>query len=174
MDILVSSNLERLLFDLSGENDAEIRGYMEKLAAEGRYEVSDGIKAQLRSLFWGGFCGEEDTAATIGRYYRERGYLIDTHSAVAANVLEQYRAASGDTAAAVFVSTASPYKFCDHVLAAIGQTPRGSGVELIDQLQSVTDTAAPKRLAALKGKMRRFDRFCEKAGMDGVVLDFLR
>ncbi len=96
MDILVSSNLERLLFDLSGENDAEVRGYMEALSRDGRYEVSDAIKAALKEQYWGGFCGEEDTAATIGHYYQDYGYLIDTHTAVAANVMEQYRAATGD------------------------------------------------------------------------------
>ena len=174
MDILVSSNLERLLFDLSGQNDAEVRGYMEALVRDGRYEVSDTIKAALKEQYWGGFCGEEETAATIGRYYQDYGYLIDTHTAVAANVMEQYRAATGDKTVTVFASTASPYKFCDHVLAAIGQTPAGEGLELLDQLHDVTGTPVPRRLAALKGKARRFDLACEKAAMDSVVLDFLK
>ena len=174
MDILVSSNLERLLFDLSGQNDAEVRGYMEALARDGRYEVSDAIKTALKEQYWGGFCGEEETAATIGRYYQDYGYLIDTHTAVAANVMEQYRAATGDKTVTVFASTASPYKFCDHVLAAIGQTPAGEGLELLDQLHDVTGTPVPRRLAALKGKARRFDLACEKAAMDSVVLDFLK
>lgn len=174
MDILISSNLERLLFDLSGENDAEVRGYMEALAAQGRYQVSDKIRAGLDAAFWAGSCGEEDTAATIGRYYREYGYLIDTHTAVAANVMEQYRAATGDTTPTVFVSTASPYKFCDSVLKAIGEAPAGDGVELLDQLHAVTGTAVPRRLAALRGKQRRFDLSCEKQAMDGVVLNFLK
>ena len=174
MDILISSNLERLLFDLSGENDAEVRGYMEALAAQGHYQVSDKIRAGLDAAFWAGSCGEEDTAATIGRYYREYGYLIDTHTAVAANVMEQYRAATGDTAPTVFVSTASPYKFCDSVLKAIGEAPAGDGVELLDQLHAVTGTAVPRRLAALRGKQRRFDLSCEKQAMDGVVLNFLK
>ena len=174
MDILISSNLERLLFDLSGGNDAEVRGYMEALAKDGKYQVSDAIQAALQEQYWGGFCGEADTAATIGRYYRDYGYLIDTHTAVAANVMEQYRAATGDKTVTVFASTASPYKFCDSVLAAIGVTPAGEGLELLDQLHTVTGTPVPRRLAALKGKERRFDLACEKAGMDGVVLDFLK
>ena len=74
----------------------------------------------------------------------------------------------------MFVSTASPYKFCDHVLAAIGETPKGGGVELLDQLHAATGTAVPRRLAALKGKKRRFDLTAEKAEMDNVVLDFLK
>ena len=174
MDILVSSNLERLLFDLSGENDAEVKGYMDALAKTGKYEVSDAIKAALADQFWGGFCGEAGTSAAIAKYYKENGYLIDTHTAVAASVMEQYRKATGDKTVTVFVSTASPYKFCDHVLRAIGETPAGDGVELLDQLHETTGTAIPRRLAALKGKARRFDLTCEKPGMDSVVLEFLK
>ena len=174
MDILVSSNLERLLFDLSGGNDAEVRGYMEALNKDGKYEVSGAVKAALAEQFWGGFCDEEGTSATIAKYYKEYGYLIDTHTAVAANVLEQYRAATGDRTVTVFASTASPYKFCDHVLRAIGEEPKGDGVALLDQLNARTGVAVPRRLAALKGKRRRFDLTAEKAGMDDVVLDFLK
>ncbi len=173
MDILVSSNLERLLFDLSGENDEEVRGYMAALAESGRYEVSGPVKAALKEQFWGAFCDEAGTAAAIGSYYKN-GYLIDTHTAVAASVMEQYRRETGDDTATVFVSTASPYKFCNHVLTAIEETPAGDGVELLDQLNAVTGVPVPRRLAALKDKARRFDRTCEKPGMDDVVLEFLR
>ena len=174
MDILISSNLERLLFDLSGENDAQIREYMDALTQSGRYEVSDAIKAALAEQYWGGFCDEAGTSAAIAKYYKEYGYLIDTHTAVAASVMEQYRAATGDKTPTVFVSTASPYKFCDSVLTAIGETPVGDGVELLDQLHEKTGVAIPRRLAELKGKARRFDLTCEKPGMDKVVLDFLK
>lgn len=173
MDILVSSNLERLLFDLSGENDQEVRGYMEALARDGKYQVSDQILKALHEQYWGGFCDEAGTADTIAHYYREYGYLMDPHTAVAANVMEQYRKATGDETLTVVVSTASPYKFCDSVLSAIGETPGGSGTELLDQLHSVTGTPVPERLAALKGKQRRFNLTAEKAEMDNVVLNFL-
>ena len=174
MDILISSNLERLLFDLSGENDTEVRDYMAKLSAEGRYEVSRKIKDALAEEFWGGFCDDGGTAKTIAEYYQKHDYLIDTHTAVAANVMEQYRAATGDDTVTVFVSTASPFKFCDHVLEAIGKTPEGDGVELLDQLHDVTGVTVPRRLAALKGKARRFDQCTEKSRMDSVVLNFLQ
>ena len=95
MDILISSNLERLLFDLSGENDAEIRIYMDALGSAGRYQVSDNIKAKLDDAFWGGCCSEEGTEETIRRYWQDHNYLIDPHTAVAAEVLAQYRVASG-------------------------------------------------------------------------------
>ena len=106
MDILISSNLERLLFDLSGENDAEIRMYMDALGSAGRYQVSDNIKAKLDDAFWGGCCSEEETEETIRRYWQDHNYLIDPHTAVAAEVLAQYRIASGDETPAVEVSTA--------------------------------------------------------------------
>ena len=174
MDILVSSNLERLIFDLSGENDAEVRRCMEMLNKEGEYEVSPAVKAALKDLFWGGSCGEAETSATIARYYKDYGYLIDTHTAVAANVMEQYRQETGDQTLTVFASTASPYKFCDHVLRAIGETPRGCGTDLLDQLHTVTGVTIPSRLAALKGKTRRFDQTAEKAEMERVVQAFLQ
>jgi threonine synthase len=174
MDILISSNLERLLFDLSGQNDTEIRDYMDTLSRVGQYRVSDSILSQLKHLFWGGFCDEQGTADTIAKYYKQHHYLIDTHTAVAASVLENYRASTGDQTVTVFASTASPYKFCNHVLRAIGEQPESEGVELIDQLQRVTGLKAPARLAALKGKSRRFDLCTEKNNMTNVVLDFLK
>ena len=174
MDILISSNLERLLFDLSGENDAEIRMYMDALGSAGRYQVSDNIKAKLDDAFWGGCCSEEETEETIRRYWQDHNYLIDPHTAVAAEVLAQYRVASGDETPAVMVSTASPYKFCGSVLTAIGETPCGDGLELLDQLHAASGVPVPCRLAELKGKPRRFDKTVEKQAMEQAVLDFLK
>lgn len=174
MDILISSNLERLLFDLSGENDAEIQMYMDALGSTGQYQVSDNIKAKLDDAFWGGCCSEEKTEETIRRYWQDHNYLIDPHTAVAAEVLAQYRVASGDETPAVVVSTASPYKFCGSVLTAIGETPCGDGLELLDQLHAVSGVPVPCRLAELKGKSRRFDKTVEKQAMEQAVLDFLK
>ena len=174
MDILVSSNLERLLFDLTGQNDREVCRYMDALAKKGVYEVTDDVKRGIRENFWAGFCDEDATSATIENYYKNKGYLIDTHTAVAANVLDQYRQATKDETLTVFLSTASPYKFCNHVLDAIGETPAGDGVELLDQLNAVSGVTVPRRLAELKNKARRFDLTAEKADMDHVVLDFLK
>lgn len=174
MDILISSNLERLLFDLSGENDEEVRRYMTQLNQCGRYQVSDAILTQVKELFWAGSCKEAETTATIAAYYQDKGYLIDPHTAVAAQVMEQYRAETGDGAPVVFVSTASPYKFCDSVLTAIGEVPVEDSLERIGQMQAVTGVPAPRRLAALKGKARRFDQWTEKQKMENVVQDFLK
>ena len=173
MDILISSNLERMLFELSGEDDQAVRGYMDQLKETGRYEISAEMKEKLQSLFYGGFATEEDTTATITALYAD-GYLIDTHTAVAAKVLTDYRAETGDDTVAVFASTASPYKFCDNVLKAIGQEPVTDSVERIAQLEAASGVKAPARLSALKGKAVRFDAVTEKDQMECVVLNFLK
>ena len=173
MDILISSNLERLLFELSGGDDALVRQYMEELKATGRYEITAEMKEKLQAMFYGGFASEEDTTATITALYTD-GYLIDTHTAVAAKVLEDYRRETGDDTIAVFASTASPYKFCDSVLAAIGEEPVSDSVDRIEQLEKASGVSAPKRLAALKGKTPRFDGVTKKDEMEKAVLDFLK
>ena len=173
--LICASNSNNVLTDfLSGENDAEIRMYMDALGSAGRYQVSDNIKAKLDDAFWGGCCSEEETEETIRRYWQDHNYLIDPHTAVAAEVLAQYRVASGDETPAVVVSTASPYKFCGSVLTAIGETPCGDGLELLDQLHAVSGVPVPCRLAELKGKPRRFDKTVEKQAMEQAVLDFLK
>ena len=136
-------------------------------------DIAASMKAKLQELFYGGFAGEEDTLATITALYAD-GYLIDTHTAVAAKVLEDYRRETGDDTIAVFASTASPYKFCDSVLTAIGETPVPGSVDRIAQLEEASGVPAPKRLAALKGKVPRFDGVTKKEAMEEVVLNFLR
>ncbi|MDE7220210.1 MAG: threonine synthase [Oscillospiraceae bacterium] len=173
MDILISSNLERLLFDMSGGKDGLVREYMDQLARTGRYEITDGMKKRMQEVFYGGFCGEEDTASSIAMLYRY-GYLIDPHTAVAAKVLTDYRKSTGDKTPAIFVSTASPYKFCDSVLSSIGQAPAADSVDRIAQMADITGVAAPERLAGLKGKDVRFHDVTEKARMDDNVLAFLQ
>lgn len=173
MDILISSNLERLLFDLSGGNDERVREYMDQLAETGRYEITPGMKKRLQEVFYGGFCSEEETASTIDMLYKY-DYLIDTHTAVAAKVLTDYRHETGDKTPAVFVSTASPYKFGDSVLGSIGETPAEDSLERIAQMERVTGVRAPARLAGLKGKEIRFRDVTEKELMAEKVLEFLR
>ena len=174
MDILISSNLERLLYALSGEDDKLVADYMTQLSAAGRYEVSGDILEQVKSLFAAGFATEEETEETIGRMWREKGYLIDTHSAVAFHVLDQYRRETGDSTVSVVASTASPFKFGDAVLKAIGVSEVSGGVELLDQLSEASGIPAPVPLAELKHKTPRFDQCVEKDRMEQAVLDFLR
>ena len=173
MDILVSSNLERLLFDFSGCDDKATAGYMAGLSSTGRYEVTPDVKAKLDAVFSGGFRSDEQTKETIGKVFREQAYLIDTHTAVAWGVLEDYRAKTGDETPCVVVSTASPYKFCAAVLDALGDREETDGVGLIDRLSEKSGTTAPRPLAALKTAEARFTDCAEKDAMLPVVRAFL-
>ncbi len=173
MDILISSNLERLLFILSGGDDALIRGYMEKLNKDGRYEASGEIMARLRAVFAGGFSTEEETSTAINTLWSGSRYLIDTHTAVAYNVYTRYKTGSGDMTPAVIVSTASPYKFCDNVIRAIGGSAEGDGTGLITKLSHLTGTPVPYPLEGLDKREVRFDRTVEKSEMSAAVLNML-
>ena len=174
MDILISSNLERMLFELSGGNDAEVRGYMSSLAEAGKYTVSDGIREKLSELFAAGYCDDALTAWTIKKMWQERHYLIDPHTAVAFQVLGDYRAETGDQTPAVVLSTASPFKFCSAVLPAIGVEELRPGTEILTQLSEVTGVAAPRPLAELAGKEIRFTACTSKERMEERVTEFLR
>ena len=171
MDILISSNLERLLYAVTG-SDRAVRDYMERLSAEGRYSVPGNLLSRLREDFACGWASEEETEAAIHRMY-DAGYLMDPHTAVAWEVLDHYRETSGDERSAVVVSTASPYKFCDSVLRAIGHGEEGSGTALIRKLSQVTGTPVPAPLDGLDRREKRFTGAVEKSGMVSAVLDML-
>ena len=174
MDILISSNLERMIFELSGRDDKLVREYMSQLAEYGSYRVDSSIRTKLKRLFIAGSCDDQQTQAMIARMWNERNYLIDPHTAVAFHVLEEYRAESGDDTPTVVVSTASPFKFCSSVLSALGVKEQKSGLDILDQLTEVTGVPTPAPLARLKKRRRRFDTVADKAAMKGCVLDFLK
>ena len=174
MDILISSNLERLLSLLSGGDDKLVAGYMKELSDTGCYQVSEEMRKKIQSVFVGGFSSEAETEATIGKMMDEHKYLIDTHTAVAFHVLEQYRKETGDQTKTVVASTASPFKFCDAVLDALNVTDKATGTALLDQLAEVSGMPAPQPLATLKDKQVRFTSWTEKEQMRAVVTDFLK
>lgn len=174
MDILISSNLERLLYHLTGGNDKLINEWFSALKTSGKYEVSDDVKKQLSELFYAGCCSDGDTKAQIHKTFTEEHYLLDTHSAVAVKVYEDYRAKTGDDTKTIIASTANPYKFGRAVYEAVG----GKGdiedeFELISRLESETGTKMPAPLAATKDKAVRFTQTVEKQKMGDFVLDFL-
>ena len=173
MDILISSNLERLLFALTGQDVEEVKGYMAELNETGRYEVSPAVKAKLDKLFAAGCCDDAQTQKVIGRVWKEHGYLIDPHTAVAFDVLDQYRRETGDEAPAIVASTASPFKFCDSVLGALGVTELEEGTAILDQLARKTGAEVPAPLAALKDKAVRFTQGVTKEHMVDQVLEML-
>ncbi len=173
MDILISSNLERLLYMLCGENDATIRDWFGKLASEGKYEVSDDVKKILAEEFAAGFCSDEDTKATIKSIYEKYHYTCDTHTAVAVKVYEDYKAKTGDNTKTIIASTASPYKFSGSVLSAIGENTDAEEFELVDKLAEVSGLKIPASLAALKNKAVRFDKVIAKEDMKDYVFSVL-
>ncbi len=163
MDILISSNLERLLFYVSGQNDKVVADLMGRLSTEGRYALTEELFANVRADFDAGCCDDVQTAHTIRTLFEDEHYLADTHTAVAVKVYEDYRARTGDVTPTVIASTASPFKFCQSVIEALGGTVTTDGVELLNQLSSLTGVPAPAPLAALRGKQPRFDRVVDKA-----------
>lgn len=174
MDILISSNLERLLYHLTGGNDKLVNEWFGALKTSGRYEVSDDVKKQLSELFWAGCCSDEETKAQIHKTFTEEKYLLDTHSAVAVKVYEDYRAKTGDTTKTIIASTANPYKFGRAVYSAVGGNSKTEDeFELISHLEQETGTKMPAPLAATKDKAVRFTNTVEKQDMGKVVLDFL-
>lgn len=174
MDILVSSNLERMLFELSGRNDKLVRDYMGQLAEYGSYRVDSSIRTKLRQTFSAGCCDDDQTRAMIARMWKEQSYLIDPHTAVAFHVLDEYRKNTGDDTVTVTVSTASPFKFCSSVLAALGVKDHKPGIEILDQLTQFTGVPTPAPLAGLKNRQRRFNSVVEKSAMENCVLEMLK
>jgi len=152
MDILVSSNLERLLFHLAGEDAAEIRSLMDQLAENGKYTVSESVKKGLDEYFSAGFATEDETTQIIGKLYNEEGYLVDTHTAVGYKVWKDYAKASGDCTPALIASTASPYKFAADVAESIGTGKGADPFDTIERLFAATGAHIPDGLKGLKDR----------------------
>ncbi len=173
MDILISSNLERLIYLIAGENDEKNRSLMASLSNEGRYEITEEMKSKL-SDFYGGYASEEDTFATIRRIYEQDGYVIDTHTAVAAAVYDDYRRKTKDTTKTLIASTASPYKFTRSVMKAIGkEDPSKSDLELVEDLQTISGVPTPGAIKEIVDAPVRHKTVCEVDEMPAQVRRFL-
>ena len=173
MDILISSNLERMLFELSGGNDKLIASLQAQLQESGKYIVDKDIFGKLQSLFYGGSCDDGQTVETIRGVYEKYGYLCDTHTAVAFGVYNKYLAETGDDRPTVIASTASPYKFAKSVLSAVSDEKADDEFGYVRLLSKVTDTEIPKPIAALENAQVRFNDVCEKDALSSVVLSCL-
>ncbi len=172
MDILISSNLERLLFSMT-QDPEEVRGYMKQLNAQGRYQLRENVVNRMKKIFCGYSCDDAETKKVIRQIYEKYDYLIDTHTAVAFSALEQYRAETDDDSPCLVASTASPFKFSGSVLEALGVEPSGDGLDALDQLAEKTGLPAPAPLAGLRGKAVRFTEEVEKTNMADAVLSML-
>lgn len=168
MDILISSNLERLLYHLSGGDGKEIQTLMECLETDKKYQVSQGILEGLKD-FWGGFANVEETNAAIGAMFQEHGYLMDTHTAVAYKVYQDYKKETGDETTAVIASTASAYKFADSVAHSIGLPDFADGFAYISALCAKTGVSVPKALAGLEHKKILHNQVVDVAEMPEAV-----
>ncbi len=173
MDILISSNLERLIYKVAGEDAAANASFMKALNTEGKYTITEDMQAKLTDFF-GGYASEAETAERIKAVYENCGYVIDTHTAVASCVYEQYKAATGDKAVTVIASTASPYKFTRSVMEAIA--PGKSDAEdfaLVDELSEMSKVAVPDAIAEIRTAEILHKTVCEVENMCKEVKGFL-
>jgi len=176
MDILISSNLERLLFDLSGNDDKKVNRWMSDLKEKGTYTVTADVKKKISNLFWAGFCDDYFTKECIFKTYNEFGYTIDTHTAVAVDVYNQYREETKDMTPTVIASTASPFKFNQSVLSALGKDEEiieKDDFRLVDMLSEISKMEIPESLGSLKNKTKRFEGVCGKGELLEVVSSFI-
>ncbi len=175
MDILVSSNLERLLYHLSGNNSDEIAALMSALQTEKKYTVSDKVREAVQSQFVGGSADDTRVADTIRTIFEQNDYLCDTHTAVAMAVYEDYRTNTGDTTPTVIASTASPFKFAPAILDALGGAEADKPYEQLEELKVKTDWNIPQPLGSLRDKVIRFTDVCDndKTGMQSTVYRML-
>lgn len=177
MDILVSSNLERLLFDITDGDDKKVAGYMAALMRDGKYEVSAADREKIQSLFYAACCDDEQTKQSIVNVYKQYAYVMDTHTAVAKHVCDKYIEETGDTTKTVIASTASPFKFNQSVLIALEGLASVAGKDefaLLERLSEVSEMPIPESLSALKTKTKLFNLKCEKTLLKQVVSEFLQ
>lgn len=173
MDILISSNLERLIYKIAGNNAAKNRELMTSLTTDGKYEITDDMKAELAD-FYGNYATEEETAAIIKETYEKTGYVMDTHTAVAASTYKKYVAETGDKEVTVIASTASPFKFTRSVMNAIDSKYDALGdFELVDELSKIGNVDIPNAIEEIRTAEVRHNNLVEVDGMEDIVKKFL-
>ncbi len=173
MDILISSNLERLIYRIAGNDPEQNKKLMAALSSGGAYTITEEMKEQLQD-FYGNYADEKETAQTIFGLYDHTGYVIDTHTAVASCVYQKYKKETGDCKPTVIASTASPYKFTRSVMNAIDSKYDAMGdFELADELAKISHVPVPRAIEEIKTAPVLHDHVCEKSDMKQVVMDFL-
>ena len=172
MDILVSSNLERLLFELTGRNSGVVNEWMKELAEKGSYDIGKDMLAEARKVFCGGCAKQKEYAETLAEVYDEYGYLVDPHTAVAFNVCK--KCGRDDGRPVVVVSTASPVKFASVVLESIGESVPDDDVAALKKMEEVTAFPVPESVYALFGMKERFDKTINVTEVNETVKEFAR
>ena len=173
MDILISSNLERLIYRIAGNDAVKNKELMNALSGKGEYTITDDMKKEL-SDFYGNYASEEETANTIKKVYESDSYIMDTHTAVAATVYDKYVAQTGDNTPTVIASTASPYKFTRSVMNAIdNEYDKKTDFELVDELNRLSGVKVPQAIEDIRTAPVRHNTVCEKDAMLDEVKKFL-
>jgi len=172
MDILISSNLERLIYHISGNSAEKTAALMQDLREKGAYAITEEMRGGL-DLFAGGYATEEETAGVIRRVYEKDSYVIDPHTAVAADVYDKYRAQTGDGTPAVIASTASPFKFENSVMQALGEPSDLPDLELADRLSEKAGVPVPEAVNVLRTAPVRHNIVCDRDKMKDEVRRFL-
>ncbi|HKM33713.1 MAG TPA: threonine synthase [Lachnospiraceae bacterium] len=173
MDILISSNLERLIYRIAGNDAEKNTELMAALSGQGKYTISSEMRAQLAD-FYGGYATEKETAAQINKLYEDCGYVIDTHTAVAASVYGKYKQTTKDDHKAIIASTASPFKFTRSVMNAIDHKYNEmDDFELVDQLSKIANVVVPAAIDEIRTAPVLHDHVCTKEEMKTVVKEFL-
>lgn len=173
MDILISSNLERLIYRIAGNSDEKNKELMEELAASGKYSITEEMREEL-SDFYGNYATEEETAVLIKELYEKTGYVLDTHTAVAAQVYRKYKEETKDETLTVIASTASPFKFTRSVMNSIDKKYNDmDDFELVDKLAELADTKVPKAIEEIRNAPVRHSTVCEADEMESVIKGFL-
>ena len=174
MDILISSNLERLIYRIAGDDANANKELMDSLKKDGRYTITDDMRAKLED-FYGNYASEAETAEAIKSIYYNTGYVIDTHTAVAASVYKKYVAETSDETKTVIASTASPFKFTRSVMDAIDKAKydKMTDFELVDELSRIANVAVPQAIEDIRTAPVLHDRVCDKTEMKAVVKDIL-
>ncbi len=174
MDILISSNLERLIYEIAGEDSEKNAALMNQLVTEGRYEITADMKEKL-AAFYGNYASEKETAETIKRIYESDHYIMDTHTAVAATVYQKYVDATKDQTPTVIASTASPYKFTRSVMEAIDpKYASQSDFELVDELNKLSGVKIPQAIEDIRTAPVLHDTVCDKSEMEAAVRNILK
>jgi threonine synthase len=173
MDILISSNLERLLYHLSGDDDKAIKAMMNSLKETGKYTVSGDISSKITDLFAADFCDDTDTKTQIKKTFETSGYMLDTHTAVAVKVYSDYRERSGDNTPTIIASTASPFKFSRAVLSAVtGDAPENE-FEAAENLSKISGLKLPQSLSELVSKPIRFKETQDADNLPAYVINHI-
>ena len=173
MDILISSNLERLIYLSCGCDAEKTAGLMEELSRDGRYAVTEDMRAFMAD-FWGGYADEKENASVIHAVFRSCGYLMDTHTGVAAAVSRQYKRETGDERKMLIASTASPFKFSGSVLEAIqGRLDGGDEFAVVDELSRISGVPVPAAVEEIRTALVRHTRECSPEQMEEEVADIL-